>query len=142
MPIYEYRCNACRRSHSILFRSMAATTQPVCPNCGSSEMERLISHVALLKPEADRISEFDANRALADVDWRNKGSFARWSRRMSQELGEDMGGRFAGLAEKMEAGQDASERIDPGVTLAMSLRSEKRKRRLRSLRASQPLLNR
>jgi hypothetical protein len=89
-------------------------------------MERLISRVALLKSEVDRINAFDADKALADVDWRDKGSFARWSRRMSQELGEDMGGRFAGLAEKMEAGQDASERIDPGVTLRYEL--EKRKK--------------
>ncbi|HLF09399.1 MAG TPA: FmdB family zinc ribbon protein [Dehalococcoidia bacterium] len=126
MPIYEYRCTTCSRLHSLFFRSMAVTAAPLCPACGSEQMERLISRVALLKPEAQRISEFDADRALADVDWRDKGSFARWSRRMSQELGEDMGGRFTSLAEKMEAGQDASERIDPGVTLRYEL--DKRRR--------------
>src|SRR5574341_2226201 len=63
MPIYEYRCHACGRSQSIFFRNMTATPQPVCPNCGTSEMERLISRVAILKPEAERISEFDGNRA-------------------------------------------------------------------------------
>ena len=93
-------------------------------------MQRLISRVALLKPEAQRIAEFDANRALADVDWRDKGSFTRWSRRMSEELGEDMGGRFAGLAEKTEAGQDTSERLDPGVTLRYEL--EKRRKEAES----------
>ena len=44
MPTYEYRCTKCgetfsRREHI----SDYGTTTPVCPQCQSSEVERLIS---------------------------------------------------------------------------------------------------
>lgn len=84
-------------------------------------MVRVISPTVIVRGEARRIEEFDVNRRLAEVDWRDKGGFARWSRRLSEELGENMGQRFRELAEKMEAGQDDSARFDPGVTLRYEL---------------------
>ena len=33
MPIYEYRCSACRKKSSALLRSYSSP-DPACPNCG------------------------------------------------------------------------------------------------------------
>jgi putative FmdB family regulatory protein len=34
MPIYEYRCNACRHEFEELARSMEPAAKPRCPECG------------------------------------------------------------------------------------------------------------
>lgn len=46
MPIYEYRCKACNKTFDLLIR---ASTVPTCPECGSTELEKLVS---LLAPHA------------------------------------------------------------------------------------------
>lgn len=40
MPIYEYACNACGHEFEALVR---ASTTPECPNCHSTELEKLLS---------------------------------------------------------------------------------------------------
>lgn len=51
MPIYEYRCDECGAVFSHLFRSIQAAeggAAPACPECGSANVQRLISSVAVL----------------------------------------------------------------------------------------------
>ena len=46
MPIYEYRCEGCRRKVNIFFRSMAVVeTNPECPHCGERRLAQLMSRV-------------------------------------------------------------------------------------------------
>jgi putative FmdB family regulatory protein len=40
MPIFEYACKACGREFETLVR---AGTTPACPDCASTELERLLS---------------------------------------------------------------------------------------------------
>lgn len=40
MPIYEYACGGCGHEFEALVRS---GTQPECPNCHSTELEKLLS---------------------------------------------------------------------------------------------------
>ena len=42
MPIYEYRCNSCRRRVSLFVRGFAEL-RVSCPDCGSTELNRLFS---------------------------------------------------------------------------------------------------
>jgi putative FmdB family regulatory protein len=52
MPIYEYRCQECGNRAEILVRSLKRE-QAVCPECGSTEMGKLISAPgAILKSAA------------------------------------------------------------------------------------------
>lgn len=123
MPIYEYRCRDCDTVTNVFFRSVsAAEADAACGRCGSSATERLISRTFVVKGTASRIDEYDANRALGSLNGMDSGSFARWARRMSSELGESAGGeRFRDLAERAEAGDDPVERVDPGHTLRYEL---------------------
>ncbi len=41
MPTYEYRCNACKHQFE-LFQPMTAKPVKKCPECGKSQVERLI----------------------------------------------------------------------------------------------------
>jgi putative FmdB family regulatory protein len=40
MPLYDFRCQACGAGFEALVRPPAP---PVCPSCGSAELERLVS---------------------------------------------------------------------------------------------------
>ncbi|MGI5836091.1 MAG: FmdB family zinc ribbon protein, partial [Chloroflexota bacterium] len=57
MPVYEYRCHGCRRRVSLFFRSFNSTTSPVCPNCGSEKLTKLVSRFAVMKSEESRLEE-------------------------------------------------------------------------------------
>jgi putative FmdB family regulatory protein len=43
MPLYDYRCTACRAEFELLVR---ASTVPTCPQCGATDLERAVSRVA------------------------------------------------------------------------------------------------
>ena len=44
MPLFEYRCAACDSQFELLIRGAAV---PVCPSCGSSSLEKLLSMFAV-----------------------------------------------------------------------------------------------
>lgn len=44
MPLYEYRCRACGDVCELLIRGNA---EPVCPACGSTDLEKLLSLFAV-----------------------------------------------------------------------------------------------
>jgi len=46
MPLYEYRCEKCRRRFSMLVGVTAEKTPLCCPNCGSRRATKLISRIA------------------------------------------------------------------------------------------------
>lgn len=48
MPLYDYHCSACDKTFELLVRS---STVPVCPSCGSDQLQRLVS-----RPAPDRKS--------------------------------------------------------------------------------------
>jgi len=43
MPIYDYTCKTCSHPFETLVR---ADTVPVCPQCGSTELEKRVSRLA------------------------------------------------------------------------------------------------
>ena len=50
MPIYEYRCTACRHEFEELIRSAEASQRVRCPACGASEIERKLSVFSAHQP--------------------------------------------------------------------------------------------
>lgn len=104
MPIYEFRCASCRKRTSVFVRSMGATLAPTCEHCGSLEMTRLFSRVAVLRSEDDFSGDFDES-ALADIDENDPRSVARWVRKMSREMGEPLDADMEADLERMEAGE-------------------------------------
>jgi putative FmdB family regulatory protein len=51
MPLYEYRCLACRRRFVQLLRIAERDAPPPCPHCGAQQAQRLVSRVARLRTE-------------------------------------------------------------------------------------------
>ena len=111
MPIYEYRCHDCRRRVSIFWRTFsdAEGGAPVCPRCGGAKLVRLISRVRVVRSEESRlegVADFDD---LPDFDEGDPRSMGRWMRKMSREMGEDLGPEFDEVVGRLEAGEDPEE---------------------------------
>ena len=107
MPIYEYRCAACRRRSSLYFQTFSAAerAEPRCEHCGSPDVSRLVSRVAVLKSEESRLDDLADDAALGDVDENDPRSIARWARKMGEQLGDDAGDDFREMVDQLEAGE-------------------------------------
>ena len=104
MPIYEFRCGRCRRRTSVFTRSIGGEIKAVCSHCGSNDMSRLISRVAIVRSEGDAFAGLDES-SLADVDENDPRSMARWVRSMSRQMGEPLDAEAEADLDRMEAGE-------------------------------------
>lgn len=111
MPIYEYTCQSCRRRVTLFFRSftLAAEVEPVCPYCGSKDLVRRVSRVAVVRSEESRLESMLDTNFLGDLDENDPRSLARFMRRISNEIGEDLGPEFEEVVERLEAGESPEE---------------------------------
>jgi len=108
MPIYEYRCRDCRKRNSILVLNIRNPAPAHCRQCGSSNVDRLLSRFATPKSEEARLESLADPSNLGDLDENDPQSVARLMKRMGREMGEDLG-------EDTEAIMDEAE-DDEGIT--------------------------
>lgn len=116
MPIYEYRCGACRRRVSLFYQTFSAAeaATPVCSHCGSTELTRLVSRVFQAKSEDARLDDLADPSSFGDLDENDPRSVARWARKLGSEMGEDLGEDWEEMVDQLEAGEDLSELDDAG----------------------------
>ena len=105
MPVYEYRCRKCERQFSRFFWRIADAEGARC-RCGSDELERLVSKVAMHKSEESRLDSLADPSKWGDVDENDPKSMARAMKRLGSEMGEDMGPEFTEMVDRLEAGED------------------------------------
>jgi len=53
MPLYEYRCEKCKRRFSLLVGMTAEKAPLRCPRCGSARATKLISRIAPIVRKED-----------------------------------------------------------------------------------------
>jgi putative FmdB family regulatory protein len=104
MPIYEYRCEECGHLATFLVLKQKGF-RPVCKGCGGEKLTKLISRVAFLRSDEDRMERLADPSRLGDLDENDPGSMARWMKQMGKELGEDMGGDFDQMVEEAIGGE-------------------------------------
>lgn len=113
MPIYEYRCHDCKRRVSIFWRSFSdlenKDAAPRCPRCGGTNLRRLVSRVAVLRSEDSHLDDLADPGMLSGLDEDDPKSMARWMRRMSREVGEDLGPEFDEVVGRLEAGESPED---------------------------------
>lgn len=113
MPIYEYGCEDCQERVSIFFRSFAEaeTRQVVCPYCHSTHLKRLISKVRVMH-SAEKYSQKLSNPTHRDdQEDTSPKALASKMRKMSKDIGEDLGDDFNQVVHRLEAGE-SPESID------------------------------
>lgn len=112
MPIYEYRCNNCRRRVEVFVQGFSSPPSPTCTRCGSKNLDRIFSKFAVRKSKSDKsvyddiLSDSKLTRGLMRNDPR---ALAEWSRKMSRAADEDSTPETEELMDRMEAGEDISE---------------------------------
>lgn len=114
MPIYEYRCQKCRRRFSLFWRSFSQvdTEQIVCKHCGSDAVKRLVSRVRVVRSEDSRMEDMADPGAWGDFDENDPKSMGRFMRKMANEMGDeagDMGPEFGEVIDRLESGQDPEQ---------------------------------
>ena len=105
MPIYEFRCQSCKRKTTAIVLSRERIGDVRCSSCGSATLERLWSRFATPKSEEKRMEALADPSAIGDLDENDPASMARWMKRMGKEMGEDLG---EDLDEAMEESLGAS----------------------------------
>ena len=100
MPIYEYRCQECRRISSFLILNLKDPFVPVCTQCGSHSLERVLSRVHVRLSEETRLERLADPSAWAGVDEDDPKSVAKVLKKMGQEMGEDFPGEVDQMVEE------------------------------------------
>jgi putative FmdB family regulatory protein len=105
VPIYDYRCAACRRRFAVFFRSFADVGPVRCEHCGSDQVSRMAPRVATLTSEDARLERLSDPASLGDVDENDPASVARWAKRLGSEMGEDLGDELDGAMDELGDGE-------------------------------------
>ncbi len=83
MPVFEYRCEACRHKFAVLVGMTAGEQAIQCPACGGTQAEKLVSRFVRGKTEDDRIDE------MADrLELYGEPPEGQEARRLMRELGK------------------------------------------------------
>jgi putative FmdB family regulatory protein len=115
MPVYEFRCQDCRRLMRLTFSfAEYGKAKPVCPHCQSTRVKRRIGRIALAKSEDARMDSLMDDSALSGLDEEDPRSIGRFMRKMSHEMGEDLGDEFDEVVDRLESGE-SPESIEESI---------------------------
>jgi putative FmdB family regulatory protein len=84
MPLFEYRCNECKRKFSLLVGVTAKKEKQACPRCGSRKITKLISRIS---PVA-RGDDFDGD--FGDSDLEDSDSDLGDDEDLGEDYGDDL----------------------------------------------------
>jgi putative FmdB family regulatory protein len=98
MPLFEYRCEDCRRRFTLLVGMTAQQKEQACPRCSGTNLRKLISRFSVARSEDDLLDSIADPSALGDTD--DPRAMANWMRKVGREMGEDLGDDFDELVEE------------------------------------------
>ena len=113
MPAYEYNCLDCKRRFEV-FMSYAdyGEKEVACTYCSSVNIRRRIGRIRIAKSDDSRMEslagDFDDPAALAGLE-EDPQALGRMMRKMSREMGEDLGPEFDEVVDRLEKGQSPED---------------------------------
>ena len=87
MPIHDYRCQDCQGVTSVLSYTWSEKTDPVCRNCGSENLGKLISGFSLRRSWGDSLNWVPSGETSRDVDEDSPQSLDNYRGRIKHEMG-------------------------------------------------------
>ena len=109
MPIYDFRCNTCRKRFEVFISYQDYGQVPVhCPHCKSDQVSRLINRVRIARSEDSILDNFDDPSQLDGLE-EDPRALGRMMRKMSREVGEDVSPEFDEVVDRLEKGQSPEE---------------------------------
>jgi putative FmdB family regulatory protein len=112
MPIYEYYCEACKKTSSFLLLRSTEEVEPYCKRCKSTDVQRILSRVSVIRSEEQRMESLLDPSKLGDIDENDPRSVERLMKRMGSELGDELGEGFEEEMEQALASEGASPEGD------------------------------
>jgi putative FmdB family regulatory protein len=109
MPFYPYRCLNCNKRFETYMSYEEYGTKPVaCKHCGSPDVQRRINRVRIARSEDSRLDDLGDMGDLDGLEDDPK-ALGRMMRKMSHEMGEDMGPEMDEVINRLEAGQSPED---------------------------------
>lgn len=106
MPQYDYRCKQCGERFSLFYKTYADydAAAPLCPNCESDQLARLITSVTVARPSRN-YSKMNSNEMLSVLESGDS--------RQVGEMFQQIGGSDPRLGKQYH---DATQRLIGGET--------------------------
>ena len=104
VPVFEYRCNDCKRKFSVLIGMVSEPDEDKCPNCGSTSTAKLVSRFARLRSEDDRVDDL-ADRLEGMAEPETSAEMRQVMREMGKAMDEDVSDDMEELFEAEMAGE-------------------------------------
>ena len=109
MPFYPYRCFSCNRRFEIFLTYAEYGQKTVrCPYCSSDQVQRRITRVRVARSEESRLDEFSGLENMEGLE-NDPSALGQVMRKMSREMGEDMGPEFNEVVSRLESGQSPED---------------------------------
>jgi putative FmdB family regulatory protein len=108
MPVYEFECNACGARVDVFTRSISVEVKGACEKCGSADLRRVVSRVAVLGIGGGDDLDLDS------MDPNDPKAMAAWARQMQSQMGPDAGPEMEELAQKLERGESLDDDFGMG----------------------------
>jgi putative FmdB family regulatory protein len=112
MPSYTYRCLDCHRRFDVVMSyDEYGQRRVICPRCEGNNVRRFIRRVRFARSEESRLESLESMADLDDLSGLEDDprALGRMMRKMSRELGEDLGPEFEEVVDRLESGQSPEE---------------------------------
>lgn len=112
MPEYDFYCQKCKDHFSCFFSYDEYEKAEVrCPACGKDTVQRIIKRVLYSRSSESRLdnfADFSDAAAMSELE-KDPRALGGMMRRMSNEIGEEMGPEFNEVVNRLEKGQSSEE---------------------------------
>jgi putative FmdB family regulatory protein len=91
MPIYEFICQDCSKLTSVFVRSVSSDVNTTCEKCGSTNLKRAMSRVAIGRTEQQIMEQYGTPDPGAGPDaYRDPRQIGRWVEKRFDEMGMEL----------------------------------------------------
>ena len=109
MPIYEYRCNRCKKEFSQLFLNPKAIGGIQCKFCSGTDLTRLLSPFCVHQTEESRLADFDTAAPRTHEFYKDSRNVGLWTKKRMKQMGVDLGSKLDEVVEKGRTGKILDE---------------------------------
>jgi len=109
MPFYQYRCLNCKKRFEVFLSYSDYGQKPVnCPHCASDRVQRRIGRIRVAHSDDSRLENLPDPSSLEGLE-DDPRALGQMMRKISREAGEDLGGEFDEVVDRLEAGQSPED---------------------------------
>lgn len=94
MPLFEYRCENCGLTNTLLVYSWSRDTERVCPGCSSPNLTRLVSRFVQGRSWGESLDWAPSGETLSDVNEDDPRSIDGFMGRIKDEMGGQVTSEF------------------------------------------------